>query len=71
MYYIIDRVEGNVAVCENYATMEMLNIVLSDIQDGAKEGDVVYIKDDKYFIDKEKTAELKNNIIKSFNSLWK
>ena len=71
MEYIIDRFEGNFAVCQNTVSEKLENIESNLIPKEAREGDVVVFTDGKYFLDSEKTGERKNIIEGKFNSLWK
>ena len=53
---IIDRIEGGFAVCEK-DDKEMVNIPLSDLPHGAKQGCVISIIDGSYVIDLEETKD--------------
>ena len=44
MKYIIDRFEGDYAVCENDAK-EFIEIVKTSLPNGAREGSVIFIND--------------------------
>lgn len=70
MELIIDRIEGDIAVCENIDRTTM-NIPLILLPDGVKEGDVI-LKDEngEYMIDAEKTLERRQRIKKLLNNLW-
>ena len=56
--YIIDRFEGNYAVCENRETKEMKNINIYELPEEINEGDVLRYKNNEYVLD----TELKNEI---------
>ncbi|MCI8805833.1 MAG: DUF3006 domain-containing protein [Clostridiales bacterium] len=71
MEYIIDRFEGNFAVCQNTVSDEIKNVESGLIPKGAEEGDVIVFTGDKYFLDSDKTKERKKVIEEKFNSLWK
>jgi len=60
---IIDRFEGDFAVVETSAGM--INIPISDIPDGAKEGSVLIFK-----LDEDESVRRKKNIDKMMNSLF-
>ncbi|MCR5146304.1 MAG: DUF3006 domain-containing protein [Clostridia bacterium] len=51
--YVIDRFEGNYAVCENRETEEMKNINIYELPEDIKEGDVLRYKNGEYSLDKE------------------
>jgi len=67
---IIDRFEGDYAVCEN-EDRTMANIEKSKIPSEAKEGDVLQISDDKIIIDEAETIKRKNRIEELAKDLWK
>ena len=69
-YYIIDRFEGNFAVCQNLQNEKMQNIQKNLLPKNVKESDVIFFEDNKYFFDEEKTLERKKIIEDKFNSLW-
>ena len=49
--YVIDRFEGNYAVCENRETQEMKNINIYELPENIKEGDVLRYENGEYFLD--------------------
>lgn len=54
--YIIDRFEGDFAVCENYDTEEIIDILKEKLPNDAKEGDILLKDDNENFcIDYEET----------------
>lgn len=65
---IVDRIEENYAVCE--WEEEQLNIELSKLPAGVKEGDVLKKTECGYEIDSEETQRRREKIIKLQNSLW-
>ncbi len=70
MELIIDRIEADVAVCENI-DRTTTDIPLILLPEGVKEGDVI-IKNElgEFVIDSEKTLERKQRIKKLLNDLW-
>ena len=62
---IIDRFEGDFAVCETEA-LEFIDIPKAALPSGAKEGDVLTIS-----LDKEETESRKEKIEGLMNSLFK
>lgn len=69
MHVVIDRFEGNYAVCET-EDKKMINIEIAKLSPGAKEGDVLLIIGNNIKIDTEKTSEKKNEIKKLMDELW-
>jgi len=66
---IIDRFEGKYAVCEK-DDRTTINIEISKLPDGAKEGDVIVLGKEKIFIDQSATEERKNRLKKVMDELW-
>jgi len=69
MKVIIDRFEGNYAVCEK-EDRSMIDIDKSRIPIGAKGGDVLYIENDKISIDNKATSDRKKHIEEITKDLW-
>lgn len=69
MKLIIDRFEGNFAVCET-ENKKMINIEKSKLPGEAKAGDVIIQTEDGYRIDKDGTDRRKERISKLMNDLW-
>jgi len=70
---IIDRIEGEYAVCELSDEQEnTTNILvkLDRLPQNVKEGDVIVIKDDHYEICEEETQKRREKIIGLSNSLF-
>ncbi len=65
MKWIIDRIENDIAVCE-LENGEMLDVKISALPKGIKEGDVI-----KLSVDETETNERKERIDKLMNSLFK
>lgn len=69
MKVVIDRFEGNYAVCEQ-EDGEMMNIERGKIPSEAREGDVLQINGDDIVIDKEETMRRKKEIEQLVEDLW-
>ena len=67
--YIVDRIEENYVVLEN-GKDNVFNVKKSDIIGNIKEGDIVYIKDNLYFIDERATKVRKEEIDNLMKGLW-
>lgn len=69
MKIIIDRFEGNYAVCEK-EDRTMINIDISKIPTNSKEGDILDIEKDKITIDSKFTKNRKKHINELIKDLW-
>jgi pyruvate kinase len=69
MKVIIDRFEGDYAVCEK-ENREMIDISKDSIPKEAKEGDVLNIDDGKITIDVLETEKRRKEINKLTKDLW-
>ncbi len=65
MKWIIDRIENDIAVCE-LENGELLDVKISALPKGIKEGDVI-----KLSVDETEANERKERIDKLMNSLFK
>ncbi|OPJ60314.1 DUF3006 domain-containing protein [Clostridium oryzae] len=70
MVFIIDRFEGDYAVCED-ENRKMINIELKRIPKEAKEGDVLKKNGDKIILDLKETQKRKTYIKKLSEDIWK
>ncbi|HHW46319.1 MAG TPA: DUF3006 domain-containing protein [Clostridiales bacterium] len=66
--YIIDRFEGEFAVCEYEGSM--VDIPRRLIPENAKEGSVLVKQEDKFILDKETEKALRDRIIEKQKRLW-
>ena len=69
MNVIIDRFEGNYAVCEK-ENRTMMDIKRINLPFEAREGDVLSIDKGKFTIDIEKTEKRRREIEKLTEDLW-
>jgi len=69
MKVIIDRFEGDFAVCEK-EDRKMIDIERDKVPSTAKEGDVLDITNDKITIDLEETKKRKKEIEELTKDLW-
>lgn len=69
MKYIIDRFEGDYAVCED-ENKEVVDIERARIPAEAKEGDVLVIHEDDIFLDTDETSKRKENIQRLMDDIW-
>ncbi|HOZ55065.1 MAG TPA: DUF3006 domain-containing protein [Clostridia bacterium] len=68
--YVVDKIEGNYAVCENRETGEIFDLELSNLPKEIKEGTVLKLHNNKYLIDSESKTEIENRIKQKMNKLW-
>lgn len=66
---VIDRIEGNLAVCENRKNGKMKNIPLEELPKGAKEGNVLKWNKNQYEIDN--SNEIEERIANKMKNVWK
>jgi len=66
---IVDRIEGSIAVCEQ-ADKTFIDIPLSNLPKGIKEGSVLLNKNGSWKIDAEEQDERNKRIEKKMNSLF-
>lgn len=69
MKVVIDRFEGDYAVCEK-ENREMIDIKKDILPKEAKENDVLDIEGDKILIDIEETKKRKKDIEELTKDLW-
>lgn len=70
MKYVVDRFEGEYAVCED-ENRKMLDIKKNKLPEDVKEGDSIVEKDGIYTIDKNKTKNDSERIKKKMDDLFK
>jgi len=69
LHYTIDRIEGDTAVLES-DDGEVINIKLTDLPAGIKEGDILKFENNIYTIDEQRTKQGKKDIEERFNKLF-
>ena len=69
MKVIIDRFEGDLAVCEK-EDGSFIDISKESLPNGAKAGDVLVIKENDISIDKLGTKERRERINKLMEDIW-
>lgn len=67
---VIDRFEGNVAVCEDRKTGEKTEILKENLEKGLKEGDIIKQQKGKYVKASELQEETEKRIQEKMNKLW-
>ena len=68
--YTVDRLEDELAVCENRNTKEMIEILRKDLPEGTKEGDLLVRREGKYYLCEKEQQETERRINEKMNRLW-
>ena len=71
MKYSIDRIENNIAVLENLEDKEKIEIEISFLPEGIKEGSILLFKDGKYELDLDEEYLRRKRIMDKFKRLKK
>lgn len=69
--FIVDRFEGNFAVCEEITTQNMFNIPKFKLENNIKSGDVIHLENNLYVLNKELTTLNYENSKKMLDGLYK
>lgn len=69
--FTIDRIEGEIAICENRKNKKMINIHLSKLPKNIKENDIIKYTNNIYILEEPETSSAKQNIRDKFNRLKK
>ena len=69
MKYAIDRIEENIAILEDINTKEKIEINITELPKGIKEGSILVFKDNKYIIDEKEEENRRKIILEKFNKL--
>lgn len=65
---VIDRIEGNIAVCENRKNKKMQNISLTQLPKEVAEGSILKWKNGKYEL--EESNEIEKRIEQKMKDVW-
>lgn len=68
--YTIDRFEGDLAVCEDRKTKEMINIKRKDLPEDSREGSILKLKNGKFELDLEEEEKVEKRIKEKMDNLW-
>lgn len=69
MKFAIDRIEEDIAVCENLETKELIEINIKYLPNNIKDGAIIVLKEDKYELDSIEEKRRRNRIRERFNRL--
>lgn len=71
MKYIIDRIEENIVICENQETKKMEQFNKEQFPNNIKEGDIVYLEENKFKVNLNETDKKKKKIEELMKKLMK
>ena len=66
---IVDRIEGNIAVCED-DNLNIIEVHVNSILGDVKEGDVLTADNDRYIVNKEETEKRRKHIEELMKGIW-
>ena len=69
--YVIDRFEGNIAVCEERKTGKKKEILKEELPEGVKEGSILKEENGKYVKIEKEQEKVESRIKDKMNKLWK
>ena len=69
--FTIDKIENDVAICENRRTRKLINLNLSVLPANIKESDIIKYISGKFVLDLEEKESAQKRINDKFNSLLK
>lgn len=69
--YVIDRFEGNIAICEERKTGKKKEILKEELPEGVKEGSILKEENGKYVKVEKEQEEVESRIKDKMNKLWK
>lgn len=67
---VVDRFEGDFAVCEDRKTGKMYNIEANKLPEDVKEGNCIKFENGKFVIDENNEKEISNRIKNKMDNLW-
>lgn len=67
---VVDRIEGDIAVCENRANGVIINIQISKLPENIREGSILKYYDGKYRLDFDEQKNIEDRIKDKMDSLW-
>ena len=70
MEVIVDRFEGDFAVCEDRDTGEMVDFKRDDLPQNAKEGSILQYSNGKFELDSKQEQEVSERIKQKMDNLW-
>ena len=71
MKYIVDRIEGNMVVCENQETKKMENLPKSMFPENIKEGSVIEKEGETIILKPKDLKDITEEVNRLFSKLFK
>lgn len=68
-FYTIDRIEDNIAVCENRETQQIVNIPVNSLPSDIEEGTILKYENNSFSIDRQQTEDARNSINEKFKKI--
>lgn len=67
---VVDRIENNIAVCENRKSGEIIELDVSKLPEEIKEGTVLKYENGIYKIDLEEQKKIEDRIKEKMKNIW-
>lgn len=67
---VIDRIENNIAICENRENGIIIEIDVSKLPDNIREGSVIKYMDGNYRLDLEEQKNIEARIAEKMKNIW-
>ena len=71
MMYIVDRIEEDIVILEEYYTKEIIKIYKRILSNELHEGSIIKKENDKYYLDESDEIKRRNELIAKFMNLRK
>lgn len=71
MKYAVDKIEDNIATCENIETKEKIEINVNDLPRNIKDGSIIIFENNQYKVDESEEKLRRLSILEKFNKLKK
>ena len=68
--WVIDRFEGDFAICENRENKKKREIKIEKLPENIKEGSVLRFKDGKYSLDLSQQKKIEKRIEEKMKDIW-
>lgn len=69
MKFIIDRIEDNIAICENLETKELIEININELPKNIKDGNIIILENNIYKLDVTEEQLRRRRLREKFNKL--
>lgn len=67
---VVDRIENNIAVCENRKNRKIIEIDLARLPQGVREGSVIKCRMGRYSLDEEIQKKIEERIQEKMKDIW-